>query len=139
MPRMYNPAHVLEALEMLEFGDVIEVYWLDASMSFFIRQEDITENKVMASYKKQTGDFFAIKTDKLYYKKHLIMTLECHNGKYTVFSVPIDCLTRVTILGKNRSYKHVSGVGNVYLGGKDVKQRTDLEGVGESVVEVSDS
>src|SRR4030043_66934 len=112
---------VEDTIAELEVGDIIEVKWVDACKVNSIIFNQILENRTFATYKKSLGEFHAIKADKLYHFKFVVLIQDCHNKRYTIISIPIASITAITILKKTQKLKHVTDIGVPYLTGKSIK------------------
>jgi len=139
MRNAYNEINIERELQLLEFGDTIEVKWLDACQVRNVPETLIEHNKVFATYKKKTGQFFSVKADQLYRQRFLILIVDTYLDKrktsqrHTIVSMPVSTIVKITLIRKSARFKVVSEIGDSYLKSKDLAYASAQEGVGETV------
>lgn len=108
---------VAEVLQTLEYGDRIEVKWIDACKIDNVPLDKATDNAVFTSYRQTGGYFFAVVKDKLYFREHLIVLLfeQQDNDKNIIVSIPVATITKIDMIKKSAMIKHITNVGRPFL------------------------
>lgn len=132
----YKPKNIPEILENVEMGDIIRVKWLDACKVTNVDEDRISENKVFATYKQHTGAFFAVKLDKLYKQRFLILRCVQTNGLSTIVSIPIVCIMKIDKYPvTDPTVKHTSEAGSPFLATKHLPIIEEEHPIGDGVTD----
>lgn len=118
---------VKSELANLKKGMLVEVNFIDACRCRNVKRKRICENKIYATYKHITGEYFGTLIDKLYEEPFFVMIVEGTNGKVDTVSIPETNIQKVTIL-ERKMIKEVSRVGDPMLAKSYMKEEG---GIGE--------
>ena len=120
MPKASN-IDVREILDGVAPYDVIEILWLDASVTTNTKNK--INNKVIATYIRLIAQFIDIVEDSTYGVEHLILaTIESHPDNPTIISIPLASVVNVHPIDMERMrIKRVGTIGHPFLTGSYVK------------------
>lgn len=92
-------------------GDLVELVWLDASMS---RSVVKLSNRVVATYKRTVGRFLAVTKDARYGVGHVIISTETtDNAVYDITSIPLPIVVDIRKLAPKDAKKAAKNGANV--------------------------
>ena len=127
---------VEKEISELEYNDLVEIRWIDASRLAHVLPEQLDDNRFIAVYKKVVGYVHAVKIDKLYHRKILVLTFGSpHRKRYDAINIPVGTITQVKRLRPTEKIRTISNVGTPYLATKHISNQQDSEGVGDNVEE----
>lgn len=131
MPKASN-INVREILSKVGPYDVIQVFWLDASVTTNTKGK--INNKVIATYKWSIGQFYDIITDKTYGIEHLVLiSVDSHPDNPIVISIPLGSVANVKPVDLDHDrIKSVNRLGIPFLTGRYVKIIERGEGIGNT-------
>lgn len=118
---------VEQEIAELEYLDLIEVKWLDASRFRNAKIGKIT-NQVFATYKKVVGWFLAVKLEKLYREPYMVIITERTNGRIDLVNIPLKVIMNVTRMSERGYRKEFGDAGSPYLQGGYVSKYRIVEG-----------
>lgn len=106
-------------------GDLVEIIWLDASLSRGISK---ISNRVVATYKRTVGRFVGIFKDRQYKHPHVLIQHEIDEGGIIdVSSVPLGIVVGVKKLAEKEASKRMKN-------GASVSWTSPLEGGGTKII-----
>lgn len=121
---------VLQQIEALQRGDIVEIHWADASKNLGVKKID---NRVVACYKKFVGRFLMFWNEKMYGLEYAIFeSIEPEFGDVPVWSILTASIVYIHWI-ENRPKKVTSPVGQVYLNGGSLKIVEREGGIGQDV------
>jgi hypothetical protein len=86
-------------------GDIIKAVWIDAACVKNLKQEQIEQKSVFATYKKVSGEFYGILKEDKYGVEFLIMITRRAGTRCTIISIPLPIIYEITVGGIKRCRK----------------------------------
>jgi hypothetical protein len=92
-------------IETLHRGDLIETIWIDAACIKNLKQDQIEEKSIFATYKKVSGEFYGILKEDKYGIEFLVIITRRVGIRCTIVSIPLSTIQKITIGGMKRCRK----------------------------------